>query len=293
MRFDSYHPVINLIYFVSMFVFTIYFKQPVFLAISFLSSFIYSVKLNGKRALIFNIILLPFIGAYSLWYSYYNHFGVTNLRRNFIGNQITLESLVYGIVIGIIIATVIMWFSCVHAVVSSDKIIYLFGRISPKLSLFFSIILRTVPRIKARAKKINIAQKAIGRGANQGNILRRICNSIRILSMIITWTLENFVESSDSMRSRGYTLKGRTAFSIYRFDNRDRAFVITVFWCMTVILMGILFDQTNVMYNPEIIMNPITPMSFIFYFVYGFYCLLPMILQIAGEIKFELLRSKA
>ncbi len=195
--------------------------------------------------------------------------------------------------IGVIIATVIMWFSCVHAVVSRDKIIYLFGRISPKLSLFISIILRNVPRIKARARKINTAQKAIGRGANQGNILRRICNSIRIISMIITWTLENFVESSDSMRSRGYTLKGRTALSIYRFDNRDRVFVITVFWSMTVILMGILFDQTNIMYNPEIIMNPITPVSFIFYFVHGFYCLIPMILQIVGEIKSELPRSKA
>lgn len=47
------------------------------------------------------------------------------------------------------------------------------------------------------------------------------------------------------------------------------------------------------MYNPEIIMNPITPVSFIFYFVHGFYCLIPMILQIVGEIKSELPRSKA
>lgn len=49
MRFDSYHPVINLIYFVSAIAFTIWFHHPVFLVISYVSAFLYSVKLNGKK----------------------------------------------------------------------------------------------------------------------------------------------------------------------------------------------------------------------------------------------------
>ncbi len=293
MKFDSYHPTINLIYFVSVIGATIYFKHPAFLVISYLASFIYSVKLNGIKALIFNVILIPFIAAFALWYSYYNHFGITPLRQNFIGNSITLEAVVYGFVLGFVVASVIMWFSCVHAVFSTDKIIYLFGRVSPKLSLFLSIILRTVPRVKARAKKINIAQKSIGRGTNQGNILKRAANAIRQFSMLLTWTIENFVEVSDSMRCRGYGLKGRTAFSIYRFDNRDRSFVITIFWCLAVLLMAVLFDQVNIQYNPSIVFNRITPISYLFYFAYVFLCLLPMGLQICGEIKFKRLRKQA
>ena len=148
MRFDSYHPVINLIYFAAAIVCTIWFHHPVFLGISYVCAFVYSVKLNGKRAVIFNLCLIPLIFLYAAWYSYYNHFGVTNLRQNFIGNQITLESVVYGIVRGTTVAAVIMFFSCVFAVVSSDKVVYLFGRISPRLSLFLSILLRCVPRVK-------------------------------------------------------------------------------------------------------------------------------------------------
>ena len=292
MRFDSYHPTINMIFFVAVIAFTTLFKHPVFLAISYVTSFIYSVKLNGIKALIFNAMLIPLIAAYSFFYSYYNHFGITNIGETVIGNMITLESLLYGCVIGIVVACVIMWFSCVHTVVSSDKIIYLLGRIMPKFSLFISIMLRTVPRIKSRAKKINTAQRAIGRGTNQGSIFRRLLNSIRLISIVTTWTLENFIESSNSMRSRGYALKGRTAFSIYRFDNRDRSFVIALFCSLTAILTGYALDQMKILYDPRIIINPVTPLSYMFYVIYAFLCLLPMTLQVAGEWKFSRLRNK-
>lgn len=293
MKFDSYHPTINLIYFASVITCTICFKQPVFLLVSFVCSFVYSVKLGGIKALIFNLVLIPLAAGYSLWYSYYNHFGITPLRQNFIGNSITLEALVYGAVIGTVAASVLMWFSCVHKVFSTDKVIYLFGRISPKLSLFMAIILRTVPRVKARAKKINTAQKSIGRGSNQGNLFRRLLNVLRQMSILLTWSIENFVEVSDSMRCRGYGLKGRTAFSIYRFDNRDRSFVVCLFWCLSLILAAVLLDQVNIQYNPSIVLNRITPMSSVFYLAYAFFCLLPMGLEIAGELRFAMQRKNA
>ena len=292
MRFDSYHPTINLIYFTAAIGLTICFNHPAYVAISYAAAFAYSVKLSGKRAVIFNLCLVPFALIYSGWYSYYNHFGVTNLRQNFIGNEITLEALLYGLQIGFTAITVIMFFSCVFAVFSSDKIVYLFGRVSPKLSLFLSIILRMVPRIKQYGRRINTAQKGIGKSPSQGNLWRRFVNSIRLISILITWTLENFVESSDSMKCRGYSLKGRTSFSIYRFDNRDRSFVIAIFLLLIVTACGWALDQTSIHYNPQRIMTGITFMSYIFYAAYGILLLLPMILQIAGERKFERLRAR-
>ena len=98
--------------------------------------------------------------------------------------------------------------------------------------------------------------------------------------------LESFAESSESMKSRGYSLKGRTAFSIYRFDNRDRSFVVVLFLCLTLITMAVMFNQTNIYYDPEIIMNRVTPVSVIFYAAYAVFLLLPMGLQIAGELKY-------
>ena len=288
MRFDSYHPMINFIYFTAAIICAIQFQHPMFLMISYLAAFLYSVKLNGKKALIFNLCLIPLAAVYTGWYAYYNHFGVTVLRLNMIGNQITLESIVTGMVRGITAVTVIMIFTYIFTIVSADKIIYLFGRISPRLSLYLSVLLRFVPRVKQRAKRIELSRKGIGKGCLQGDILQKILHTCGFLSILITWTLEDFVESAASMKCRGYSLRGRTAFSIYRFDNRDRGFVIAMFACLMVCAAAVLFDQTMITYRPEIIMNRITPISYVFYGVYALFLLLPMILQVIGEKRFEI-----
>jgi energy-coupling factor transport system permease protein len=175
---------------------------------------------------------------------------------------------------------------------STDKLIYLLGRIFPKLSLFISIMLRCIPRIHQQGNRIRLAQKSIGRGIGQGNVLRRIRNLLRIEHILITWSIENFIQVSESMKNRGYTLKRRTAFSIYRFDYRDRSFVVSIFFCITIIIMAVLLDQTDVQYNPEIILNNVTSISYVFYITYAFVCLLPMNLQIISERKFNKLIDK-
>lgn len=291
MGFEKCHPAVNLIYFATVIAGMITFQHPVFLLISFVCAFIYSIKRNGWKALIFNTVLLPFIVAYAFYYSSYNHFGVTVLQQNMIGNNMTLESLVYGFVLGFVVAGVLIWFSCVYSVFTTDKVVYLFGKVSPRLSLFLAIILRMVPRIKKEAKKINTAQRGIGRGANQGNLFRRLRNSIRILSMLITWTIDSLTVASESMRSRGSTLQGRKAFSIYRFDNRDRAYVIGVFASLTVILMAVMLKQTDILYDPRIIMTPITSMSYLFYIGYAVFCLMPLGLELWTEYRFKKARK--
>lgn len=292
MRFDSYHPAINLIYFAAVITAAVRFLHPVFAAISLVCSFVYSVKLCGKRALLGNLALLVLAAVWALFYASYRHFGVTELTRNFIGNRITLESLVYGFVLGVTVCSVIFWLRCVHAVFCTDKIVYLFGRVSPRLSLFLSVLLRWVPRTKAQSRRIDAAQCCIGRGKGQGSVFRRIRSALREFSILLTWTSENFLVASESMRSRGCTLRGRTAFSIYRFDNRDRSFVIAIFFCLTILLAGDLLDQTNILYDPQIILNRITPLSGVFYAGYAVLCLLPMTLQLIGEARMKHLATQ-
>lgn len=238
MGFESCHPAVNFLFFAAVIYGSVAFQHPVFLAISCLCAFAFSMKRNGKRAVIFNLCLLPLVVCFALYYSSYHHFGVTVLKQNFIGNNLTVESFVYGMVTGLRAAAVCMWLSCLFRVVSSDKVLYLFGRVSPRLSLFLTILLRFIPRIGREARKINLAQKGIGRGSNQGNLFRRLVNCLRMFSMLITWMISALALESDSMRSQGSLLRGRTAFSIYRFDNRDRAFVIALFSGITLTAMG-------------------------------------------------------
>ena len=284
MGFERCHPAVNLIYFAAVLVGTVTFRHPVFLAVSFLCAFAYSIKRNGWKALVFNMCLLPLVAAFALYYSSYTHFGMTVLRQNMVGNNMTLESLVYGIVLGMIGAGVCMWFSCVFSVFTTDKVVYLFGKVSPRLSLFLAITLRMIPRIKKEAKRINVAQQGIGRGANQGDLWRRFRNGLRILSMLTTWTIDSLTIASESMRSRGSSLRGRKAFSIYRFDNRDRLYVIGLFLCLTLTMMAVLLGQTDMVYDPKILW---TKVNLLFWVGYGVLCLMPLGLELWTEYRFR------
>jgi energy-coupling factor transport system permease protein len=236
----------------------------------------------------FILCLLPMIAVFALYYSSYTHFGMTVLRQNFVGNNMTLESLVYGFVLGVMGAGICIWFSCVYSVFTTDKVVYLFGKVSPRLSLFLAISLRMIPRIKKEANRINLAQQGIGRGVNQGNVWRRIRNSIRIFSMLVTWTIDSLTIASESMRSRGSTLRGRKAFSIYRFDNRDRLFVIGLFLCLTLTMMAILLGQTDMVYDPRMIWTKVNP---VFCMGYAVLCLMPLGLELWTEYRFRKARE--
>ena len=104
--------------------------------------------------------------------------------------------------------------------------------------------------------------------------------------MLVTWTIERFVQTSESMRSRGSSLKGRTAFSIYRFDNRDRSLVIVFFILLTLCLCAMILDQTHILYAPELVVNRFTAMSLVFLLAYAAACFLPLALQVVGELRF-------
>lgn len=227
-EFKTYHPIVNFIYFTAAIGFSMVFMHPVCICISLVCSLSYSIVLKRKRAVKFLMYMLPLFIAAALINPAFNHEGVTILTYLPSGNPLTLESIFYGLAAAGMTASVIVWFSCFNEIMTSDKFIYLSGRIMPSFSLILSMVFRFVPRFKAQIKTISDAQKCIGRDVSDGSIAERAENGIKILSIMITLSLENAIETADSMKSRGYGLPGRTAFSNYKFSRRDISALIYI-----------------------------------------------------------------
>jgi len=290
MRFDSYHPFLNLLFFATVIAFTIWWTHPAFLAVSYACAFVYSIKLRGPRALILNVALIVFALLWGVWFAANTHFGITMLGSTVIGNNITLESLLFGIVQGFMLASVAMWFSCVFVVFTTDKVVYLLGRVSPRLALMLAIVLRAVPVVANRSKRIGVAQRGMGMGVGQGLIHRRIAHAVHHISALITWSIDRFTEMAESMKSRGSRLRGRTAFSLYRFDNRDRSLTLFMVALITVCGVSIAFGQPFMLYSPEIVMNRLTVATVVFLVAYFAFCITPFMLQVVGEVRFAMQR---
>ncbi|MCL2363015.1 MAG: energy-coupling factor transporter transmembrane protein EcfT, partial [Defluviitaleaceae bacterium] len=221
--FAGFHPVVNLLFFTAVIGFSMFLMHPVALFISLICASSYAIYLNGKKALRMGlIIMLPMLIFTAVLNPLFNHQGGTILAYLPNGNPVTLESIVYGIAAATMLITVITWFSCFNKVIESDKIVYLFGRIIPALSLILAMSLRFVPRFRDQIKVVSNAQRCIGRDVSSGNVFKKARHGLKILSIMVTWALENAIDTADSMKARGYGLQGRSAFSIYSFDTRDR-----------------------------------------------------------------------
>lgn len=292
-EFKNYHPVVNFAYFFAVIAFSMIFINPFCLIVSLAGGVAYSVMLNGAKALKFNFFyILPLMLVSALINPAFNHEGVTILRYFPNGNPLTLESVLYGIAAACMIAGVIAHFSCYNKIMTSDKFVYLFGKIIPSLSLVLSMTLRFVPKFKAHIKEVSGAQKCVGRDVTDGGILSRAKNGIKILSIMITWSLENAVETADSMKSRGYGLPGRTAYSNYEFDRRDGAAFFWIVFLSAYIIIGAALGKLKFRYFPSILSVTFTPYGATVAAAYVLLFFTPVIIEIREVLRWKKLQSK-
>lgn len=257
-----------------------FFTHPACLLISLACALAYSVYLNGRKAVRTALFfLLPMMLMAAVLNPAFNHEGATILTYLPSGNPLTLESILYGAGAAVMLAAVVTWFSCYTAVMTSDKFVYLFGRVIPALSLVLSMALRFVPRFKSQLRTVSEAQRCVGRDVSNGSLLQRVRNAVTILSIMTTWALENAIETADSMKSRGYGLPGRTAFSIYRFDGRDKALLAWLCFCGFYILCGWGAGGLYWRYYPTIKSAALMPITVSFQLVYLALCLTPVLLN--------------
>lgn len=306
--FSGFHPAVNMLYFTAVIGFAMFFTHPVCLAVSLLCATAYSIYLNGKRAIRFNLAyMLPMLIIAALLNPAFNHQGATILSYLPSGNPLTLESVLYGAAAAVMLITVISWFSCFNTVMTSDKFIWLFGRIIPALSLILSMALRFVPRFRAQIKVISNAQKCVGRDISSVKALRRTKLGIRVisargifrkirfgiktLSILVTWALENAIETADSMKGRGYGLPGRTAFSIFRFDKRDVFALIYILACSATVLTANMTGVYYFRYFPTI-RGDWTGTAILVFIVYLALAAFPLAANIREEIIWKRIAEK-
>ncbi len=278
----SCHPAVSLAYFTAVITCSMFFMHPVCLALSLLGALLYVARLKGRRGLRRQLVwLVPTALLAAAVNPAFVHQGITILAYLPSGNPLTLESILYGLAAGCMLAAVVLWFVCVTEVVTSDKVVYLFGRIIPALSLLLSMTLRFVPRFTRRLRTVAQAQRHMGRDTQTGSVRQRVREALRVFSIVVTWSLESGIITADSMRCRGYGLPGRTSFSLYRFDGRDGAVLGWLGFCAVYLLGGGLAGGLKFQYYPMLLTGVTSPLTVSFFAVYALLCLTPVLLNAA------------
>ena len=283
--FFKSHPLLNFIYFAVIIGITMFSNHPLVLLLSFATAWLYSVLLGGKKAMHFNLlVLLPVILLTLILNTLNVHNGVTVLFY-LNGNRITLEALVFGLVQGVMLSSVIIWFGCFTRIVTEDKFIYIFGRFSPVIALTVSMIIRFIPLLKNRFNEVRAAQRCMGRKNNSKNLIRKIRQLGKEVSILIAWSLEASIESADSMEARGYGLRGRTSFHLFRMTEKERYLLALMLISGSVCIIACAMNYTNIYYYPTILLPNLTLMHGIFILAFCILMYSAIIMDIRGRNK--------
>lgn len=286
--FPKCHPAVNYLYYISAVVFGVIFRHPVFLFIFFASSVAYYIKLYGrdgvKTLFSFYLILTVLVTVIN---GLTAHYGVTVLIERENGNNICLEPIVYGFVTALSACGVIMLLACYNKTVPNEKLMFVIGRRFPKIALILSMSLRFVPLYKEKLREISDAQKAFGLGVDSGGAVKRIRCGGKIIGALLSSSLEGAVETADSMRGRGYSLKGRTSYSNYRLTPFD-VFLLALFTiCDILVIVGASLGEAFVIYNPFFKINDVGGFSFVVYASYAVLLFTPFLTHEAEDLKWK------
>ena len=220
--FERYHPAALLAYFAAVLLIAMFAGSPLTVALALAGGLCFAATMTtAKEKLADLTFYLPLVLLVTVTNPLFSHNGVTPLF--FLnGRAVTLEAILYGAGLGVTLWAVLLWCRCWSRIMTSEKLLYLFGRVIPKLSLVLSMALRDVPLLRRQAKKLERAQQALGLYASE-RYFDRLRSKLAVYSGLVGWSLENAVEVSRSMKARGYGLKGRTAYANYHFTRRDAA----------------------------------------------------------------------
>lgn len=186
-------------------------RHPIYLTIIMLSLFVVGGKLarkSGKSG--WTINNLRFLAAMILISSIINtlfaHTGQTVLltlpdQWILIGGDITLESLMYGVINGFVIGSLYITFNIINLALSIKQLTNLIPRAFYPVAMVITIALTFFPSIQRRAREIKEAQII------RGNPMKHISDWLPLFLPLLVTSLENAFQLSESMTARGFHIQ--------------------------------------------------------------------------------------
>ena len=149
--------------------------------------------------------------------------------------------------------------------------------------------LRFCDRFTKKLACVRAARQGIGMDIKEKGAFNKIRNGTKIFSVMMTSALENSIETADSMKSRGFGLRGRTSYNDYRFEVRDIFALIFTAVLAALVLNGALKGSFKFRYFPSFGSFALDWASYTAYFLL---LLMHVIFDVWVELSWKYTQSK-
>jgi energy-coupling factor transport system permease protein len=289
--FSRFHPISLFFYYLALLLFTMFTQNPVIIACSLFGSLAFcfvtgSARENAKDTKFFALMFL----LVALTNPLFSHGGATPLF--FMNdNPVTLEAIAAGANLAAALNAVIFICKGFSRVMESDKLLALFGKISPKFAVVISMALRFLPLLARKWSELCGVHKAMGYFREESRF-SRLRSYVRVFSALVSWALENAADTAASMCARGFELEGKKSFSLFRFTRADGALIALSAVFSVPVLAGFALGQAEFFFYPRISEVSFEIFSLIMYVSFALLAFIPFIFEVTEAVKWKYFRSK-
>lgn len=278
------HPVSLFLYFSMMMVLIMFTSYPQILLLSVLSGITFQGMLQKKfpyKTILFSAGLTVLS---ALLNPFLTHKGITILFY-FNGKAITWEAMVYGAFMGMTLSAAFFWFQCFSFFLTREKLLFLFRKV-PKMGMILTMSFRFIPMFLEKWKQIHDTQMVMG-NVREDTYQEQIQGQLNTCSILMTWSLENGMDTADSMRARGYELSGKTTFSLFRFRKEDGILLAFMVIVAGMLIIGMTKGALSFTCYPSLTKINHSLISKLCTGLYGLTAFLPVLLEIKEVIQWK------
>lgn len=217
----TFHPFVSFFYYIGATALVMLYKHPVFLLVGAILLILFNYQLDqGKTLKRWSVMLMFFAVFFLIMTPLTNHRG-THILFYVHTNPIMLEAIIQGMILALSLFAIMVLFSTYSFVVTADRFLFLFSRWLPQWALLTMLSMRFVPLLRRRLREIETVQRGKGLTVTEGKLKARAKNGILLIQILLTWSLEEAIQTADSMAARGYGVKKRSKYTPYKLTFRD------------------------------------------------------------------------
>lgn len=250
--FRGYHPYVVLFYYLCTGFLIMYFKHPLFLVTALVLLILVNVSHDRGASLkkwtipllimsLFFIVLNPFLvsrGATILFY--------------FRDRQVTLEAMMYGVVMALALVGVLILFVSFNLILNGNKFLFIFSKVLPRTAFLIMLAIRFVPLLKSRYDEIAAVQRVRGTTMSVGGIKERASNGMNMIQILLTWSLEEAIQTADSMKARGYGVGEKSSYIQYRMQKHDWFWLTGMLSLLIICIVGGILGYGKILIYPQL-----------------------------------------
>jgi energy-coupling factor transport system permease protein len=288
-QFHAFHPVVNFSYYMGAIALVMINQHPIFLLVA-LSILITFHFFNDRFIQVKQWLFFMFTTGMLIFLinPLFNERGRHALLV-VMGHRVTLEATTYGLMSALSIICVLMLFISYNEVMTPNKLLFLFSKFLPQFAILLMLTLRFIPLMRRRLNEIAAVQVSKGISIKQGPWKERIKKGMLYVQVLLTYSLEEAIQTADSMKARGYGQKKRSTYEYFRLNKKDILTLLFFITLLSISLYGRYTGLGTLTIYPLMETVGLAPVENFILFVYALFLCFPLCVEIGEVIRWHLL----